>query len=98
MNKYTFQIQRDGKVWIGWVKELPGINSQAESITALTENLNSALSEYLHMTAQDAGINVGTGFEVVVEQAGNKPIWASVLSHLESSMSENSALGKLLAS
>ena len=26
--KYTAVIQRDGKWWIGWLEEIPGVNGQ----------------------------------------------------------------------
>lgn len=98
MHQYTFQIQKDGKLWVGWVKECAGVNSQAATKAALIQNLHSALSEYLNNFTQDAKADAGIGFSVVVEQDGNKPIREIVFSQLEQSMDENSELGKLLAS
>lgn len=51
---YTAVIQRDGKWWIGWVEEIPGINSQGYTREELLENLRSALQEALEMNRADA--------------------------------------------
>ena len=47
--RYTAVIKYDGEWWIGWVNEIPGVNSQAKSREELIENLESALSEALEM-------------------------------------------------
>ena len=44
-NQYTALIQQRGKWWIGWVEEIPGVNSQGETRDELIENLRSALKE-----------------------------------------------------
>jgi len=46
---YTAVIQQDGNWWIGWVKEIPGVNSQAKTRGNLIENLKSALKEALDL-------------------------------------------------
>ena len=46
---YTAVIQRDAEWWIGWIKEVPGVNSQGHSREELLENLRSALREALEM-------------------------------------------------
>ncbi|MDP6549591.1 MAG: type II toxin-antitoxin system HicB family antitoxin [Dehalococcoidia bacterium] len=46
---YTALIQRDGDWWIGWVKEISGVNSQGRNREELVENLRSALEEALQM-------------------------------------------------
>lgn len=46
---YTAIIQRDGEWWIGWIKDVPGVNSQGRSREELLENLRSALREALEM-------------------------------------------------
>ena len=51
---YTAVIQRDGKWWIGWVEEIPGVNSQGHTREELLENLRSALQEALEMNRADA--------------------------------------------
>ncbi len=51
---YTAVVQRDGKWWIGWIEEIPGVNSQGETREELIENLRSALDEALEMNRADA--------------------------------------------
>ena len=51
---YTAIIQRDGDWWIGWVEEIPGVNSQGETREELLENLRSALEEALEMNRAEA--------------------------------------------
>jgi predicted RNase H-like HicB family nuclease len=51
---YTALIQRDGPWWIGWVQEIPGVNSQGATRDELLENLHSALHEAIEMNRQDA--------------------------------------------
>ena len=48
---YTAVIKRDGPWWIGWVEEIPGVNSQGHTREELLDNLRSALSEALEMDA-----------------------------------------------
>jgi predicted RNase H-like HicB family nuclease len=47
--KYTAVIQKNGKWWIGWVEEVPGVNSQGKTRKELLENLRDALEEGLEM-------------------------------------------------
>ncbi len=51
---YTAVIQRNGTWWIGWVKEISGVNSQGRTRKELLENLQSALEEALEMNRADA--------------------------------------------
>jgi predicted RNase H-like HicB family nuclease len=51
---FTAVIQRDGDWWIGWVEEVPGVNSQGRTRAELIENLRSALEEALAMNRADA--------------------------------------------
>ena len=51
---YTTVIQRDGPWWIGWMKEIPGVNSQGKTGKELIGNLHSALAEALEMNREDA--------------------------------------------
>ena len=48
-DRYAEVIQRDDPWWIGWVKEIPGVNSQGSTRDELIENLHSALKEALEM-------------------------------------------------
>jgi predicted RNase H-like HicB family nuclease len=46
---YTAVIQQDDEWWIGWIEEVPGVNSQGRTKEELLENLRSALKEALEM-------------------------------------------------
>lgn len=62
---YTALIQHDGDWWIGWIKEIAGVNSQGKSREELIENLQSALGEALHMNCEDAEASAMDGYEEV---------------------------------
>ena len=51
---YTAVIQQHGDWWIGWVEEVPGVNSQGATRAELLDNLRDALDEALEMNRQDA--------------------------------------------
>ena len=40
--------------WVGWIEEIPGVNSQGTTREELMENLQSALTEALEMNRADA--------------------------------------------
>ena len=46
---YTAVAQQRGRWWIGWIEEVPGVNSQGKTRGELMENLRSALDEALEM-------------------------------------------------
>jgi len=54
MASYRAVLQRDGEWWIGWVEEIPGVNSQGSTREELLDNLRSALAEMLEMNRADA--------------------------------------------
>ena len=62
---YTALIQRDGDWWIGWVKEISGVNSQGRTREELVENLRSALEEALRMNRDDAEAAASGDYEEV---------------------------------
>jgi len=62
---FTAIIQRDGPWWIGWVGEVPGVNSQGTTRVGLIENLQSALAEALEMNRADARAAARGPFEEV---------------------------------
>jgi predicted RNase H-like HicB family nuclease len=62
---YTAIVQRDGPWWIGWVKEIPGVNSQGRTQEELIENLRSALGEALETNCADALAATGGEYEEV---------------------------------
>jgi predicted RNase H-like HicB family nuclease len=51
---YSAVIQRDGEWWIGWVAEVPGVNSQGKTREELLDNLRDALDEALEMNRAEA--------------------------------------------
>lgn len=51
---YTAVIQQRERWWIGWIAEVPGVNSQGETRAELITNLQSALEEALEMNRADA--------------------------------------------
>jgi len=53
-NKFTAVIKKDSGWWIGWIEEIPGVNSQGKTKAELVKNLRSALSEALEFNRQDA--------------------------------------------
>jgi predicted RNase H-like HicB family nuclease len=67
-SNYTAVIQRDGKWWIGWIEEIPGVNAQARTRTALLEGLRSALVEALEMNRADALAAASSAYEEVTLQ------------------------------
>jgi predicted RNase H-like HicB family nuclease len=54
MPTYRAVIQQDGQWWIGWIEEIPGVNSQGETRDELLGNLRSALEDALEMNRADA--------------------------------------------
>ncbi|HEY2589357.1 MAG TPA: type II toxin-antitoxin system HicB family antitoxin [Tepidisphaeraceae bacterium] len=54
MATYKAIVTRDGDWWIGWVEEIPGVNSQGATREELMENLRSGLQEALEMNRADA--------------------------------------------
>jgi len=47
-------IKQDEGWWIGWVEEIPGVNSQGKTRAELLKNLRSALKEALEFNREDA--------------------------------------------
>ena len=45
--KFTAVLKKDSGLWIGWIEEIPGVNSQGKTKAELVRNLRSALSEAL---------------------------------------------------
>ena len=42
---YNAVIRKDGEWWIGWIEEVPGVNSQGATRDELISNLREALGE-----------------------------------------------------
>jgi predicted RNase H-like HicB family nuclease len=62
---YTAVIQRAGEWWIGWVQEVPGVNSQGQTREELLENLRDALEEALEMNRAEARAAANGPYEEV---------------------------------
>ena len=45
MSAYTAVVKQDGDWWIGWVEEVPGVNSQEPSRDELLASLKVVLQE-----------------------------------------------------
>lgn len=62
---YTAVVQQLGEWWIGWIEEVPGVNSQGKTREELLENLADALEEALEMNRADARAAATGDFEEV---------------------------------
>lgn len=62
---YTAVIRQDGPWWIGWIEEVPGVNSQGATKDELLSNLREALGEAIEMNREDARNAAGETFEEV---------------------------------
>lgn len=51
---FTAVLKQDEGWWIGWIEEVPGVNSQGRTREELVANLHSALREALEMNRADA--------------------------------------------
>jgi predicted RNase H-like HicB family nuclease len=52
--QYKAVIMQEEGWWIGWLEEIPGVNSRGQTREELMENLQSALEEALEMNRADA--------------------------------------------
>ena len=68
MSEYTAIVKQDGEWWIGWIEEVPGVNSQGTIREQLNANLREALNEAIEMNRQDAREAAGAPFEEVTTQ------------------------------
>ena len=62
---YTAVIQQHGEWWIGWIEEVPGVNSQGKTRQELLDNLREALNEALEMNRAEARAAAGGAYEEV---------------------------------
>ena len=60
---YTAVVKRDGKWWIGWIEEVPGVNCQEATRDELLETLRLTLEEAVEFNRQDAIRAAGTGYQ-----------------------------------
>ena len=64
-NEYTAVIKQSGTWWIGWIEEVPGVNSQGQSREELLDNLRDALEEALEMNRAEARAAATGAYEEV---------------------------------
>jgi predicted RNase H-like HicB family nuclease len=62
---FTALIQQHGDWWIGWVEEVPGVNSQGQTREELLDNLRDALEEALEMNRAEARAAAAGSYEEV---------------------------------
>jgi predicted RNase H-like HicB family nuclease len=62
---YNAVIRQDGPWWIGWIEEVPGVNSQGSTRDELLSNLREALAEAIELNREDARKAAGDSFEEV---------------------------------
>ena len=41
--KFTANYKKDGEWYVGWVEEIPGVNTQGKTLKEVKENLKEAL-------------------------------------------------------
>lgn len=62
---YTAVIQKDGKWWVGWVKEIRGVNAQERTREELVVSLRYALEDMLDLNETHALDAASAGYEEV---------------------------------
>ena len=61
--EFNALIKKDAGWWIGWVEEIPGVNSQGKTKAELLKNLESALREALEFNRDEARSAAASGYE-----------------------------------
>ncbi len=64
-SSYSAVIQQDGQWWIGWIEEIPGVNSQGATREELIKNRREALSEAVELNREDAREAAGASYEEI---------------------------------
>jgi predicted RNase H-like HicB family nuclease len=67
--EFTAIIKQDEGWWIGWVEEVPGVNSQGKTKAELLRNLRSAIKEALEFNRAEARAAAHSGYEEALIQA-----------------------------
>jgi predicted RNase H-like HicB family nuclease len=60
--EFTAVIKKNGRWWIGWIEEVPGVNCQERTRKELLESLKATLQQALEMNRQDARSAAGGDF------------------------------------
>jgi predicted RNase H-like HicB family nuclease len=63
--EFTAVIQKTDEWWIGWIKEVRGVNAQERTRDELLESLRYALRDILELNAADAMESVTHEYEEV---------------------------------
>jgi hypothetical protein len=63
--RYTAGVQQHGDWWIGWVEEVPGVNSQGLPREERLDNFRAAHEEVLEMNRADARAAASDAYEEV---------------------------------
>ena len=62
-NEYKAIVKRDGKWWIGWIEEVPGVNCQEATREELIDSLRVTLQEAREMNREDALLAAGQDYQ-----------------------------------
>lgn len=62
-NTYTAVVKSDGDWWIGWIKEIPGVNCQERTRGELIETLTVTLREALDFNREEAVRSAGSEYD-----------------------------------
>jgi len=63
--EYTAVIKQEGKWWIGWVEEIPGVNCQERTREELLESLRITLKEAIELNRGEALASAGEDFQEI---------------------------------
>ena len=66
LQTYTAVIRKDEGWWIGWVEEIPGVNTQGKTRAELLKNLRSALREAIDLNREEALSEAGQEYEEAI--------------------------------
>lgn len=69
MQTYSAVLRKDEGWWIGWVEEIPGVNSQGKTKLELLKNLRSALREAIELNREEALASAGEDYEEALLKA-----------------------------
>ena len=60
--EYTAVVKQDGKWWIGWIEEIPGVNCQEANKDELLSSLKKTLKEAIEFNRIDAQKAAGLNY------------------------------------
>lgn len=61
--KYTAVVKHSGGWWIGWIEEVPGVNCQERTRTALQQSMIETLTEALEFNRREALAAAGDDYQ-----------------------------------